>query len=293
MSAGGTYGTQGKPKSRLARGRGREGGRLSEDVSIQGAGSCSALIHFIPEAGTPLESLPLLERVFLLPRPGLGGATGGVKDPLEDAADQAPGGRPGWAGPGLRQKQQISGGGTGEGRTELAGGVPPGSAWGTHWAGLGAQGTVCWRQCGLAGTEVTPDHATRRGQQGVTAARQGGAQRSRPGHSDVRGGGLGGRGRSLGAHSPQSHRSCTPGEPAALCSPVRGWAWDSPDRLAPPTVPISQLRRRSEAGAGSGSMSPALCPAGVRARQLDSLRGPPPRPGPQPSLGFQEAPWAN
>ena len=99
MSAGGTYGTQGKPKSRLARGRGRgggrEGGRLSEDVSIQGAGSQSALIHFIREAGTPLESLPLLERVFLLPRPGLGGATGGVKDPLEDAADQAPGGRPG------------------------------------------------------------------------------------------------------------------------------------------------------------------------------------------------------
>lgn len=157
MSAGGTYGTQGKPKSRLARGRGRgggrEGGRLSEDVSIQGAGSQSALIHFIREAGTPLESLPLLERVFLLPRPGLGGATGGVKDPLEDAADQAPGGRPGWAGPGLRQKQQISGGGTGEGRTELAGGVPPGSAWGTHWAGVGSSrhsllGAVwpCWHR---------------------------------------------------------------------------------------------------------------------------------------------------
>ena len=103
---------------------------------------------------------------------------------------------------------------------------------------------------------VTPEHATRRGQQGVTAARQGGAQRSRPGHSDVREGGLGGHGRGLGAHSPRSHRSCTPGEPAALCSPVRGWAWGSPDRLAPPTVPISQLRRRSAAGAGSGSMSP-------------------------------------
>ena len=37
----------------------------------------SALIRFFREAGTQL-GIPLQERVFFLPRPGLGGATGGV-----------------------------------------------------------------------------------------------------------------------------------------------------------------------------------------------------------------------
>ena len=114
------------PRTCLSRERARGGAPLCFDSLHSGGGD---------PAG---ESLPLLERVFLLLRPGLGGAMGGVKDPLEDAADQAPGGCTGWAGPGLRQRQQIRGGGTGEGRTELAGGVPPGSAWGTHWAGVGS-----------------------------------------------------------------------------------------------------------------------------------------------------------
>ena len=101
-----------------------------------GGGHRSALIRFSREAGTQL-GIPLQGRVFLLPLPGLGGATGGVKDRLEDAADQAPGGRPGGTGPGLRQRPQICWGRMG-GRMELAGGVPLRWAWGTHWARVGS-----------------------------------------------------------------------------------------------------------------------------------------------------------
>ena len=139
MSAAGTHRTQGKPKSQLLQGRECEGGCLSEDVSIQGAGWGQAplCLDSLLSGGRDPARDPFTGESLFPAAPWAGWGHGGSHR-LEDAADQAPGGRPGCTGPGLRQRQQICWGGMGEGRMELAGGVPLQWAWGTHCARVGS-----------------------------------------------------------------------------------------------------------------------------------------------------------
>lgn len=153
MSAGGTYGTRENRRASW-RGRGREGGRLREAASTQGAGwgRGTALLDSLHSGGgDPAgESLPLLE-TFSCRALGWAGPRGeprtGWKMLLTGPRGDARGGQDLAWGRGSR----FAGEGRGRGARSWRAGCLSGRLGGPTGLGLGASGTVCWRQCGLAG----------------------------------------------------------------------------------------------------------------------------------------------